>query len=346
LVRISEYPFTPDAAEMVRSAGYSLESLLDKVIFQPVRSRALERVRGAIDGQIPERRPDTEAEESIELLSYPMARVMISCLGDDLLLKRYAMAEAKLAYSRMQEESLEDLLALAGDLGLNPSREGDLLKLHFIDYLHGAHRLKSPRWKLVNRDLRGGMLTITQSEFSRLLEEVARDRIQRGLPLQVEPSVCKKLADYVAPLKSELAVIRANQRADLGQVTESAFPPCIRKMLSTVASGANLAHSARFALTSFLLQINMTPDQVVALFNTSPDFNEEKTRYQVEHIAGSSGTKYKPPSCATMATYGNCPGEDDLCRRIRHPMSYYERMLKSPRLVQKDLTRSKSEQPQ
>jgi DNA primase large subunit len=105
-------------------------------------------------------------------------------------------------------------------------------------------------------------------------------------------------------------------------VTESAFPPCIKKMLEQVAANVNLAHSARFALVSFLIQINMSVDQIVGLFNTSPDFDPEKTRYQVEHIAGSSGTKYKPPSCATMATYGNCPGEDELCRRIRHPLGY------------------------
>ncbi|MCK7525279.1 MAG: hypothetical protein MZV64_50560 [Ignavibacteriales bacterium] len=32
----------------------------------------------------------------------------------------------------------------------------------------------------------------------------------------------------------------------------------MKKMLSEVAKGMNLAHSARFALVSFLLQINMT----------------------------------------------------------------------------------------
>ena len=94
-----------------------------------------------------------------------------------------------------------------------------------------------------------------------------------------------------------------------------------------IGKGTNLAHTARFALVSFLLQINMSPDQVIALFNTSPDFDEEQTRYQVEHIAGSTGTQYKPPSCATMTTYGNCPGEDELCRRVGHPLSYYERKV-------------------
>jgi DNA primase large subunit len=75
-------------------------------------------------------------------------------------------------------------------------------------------------------------------------------------------------------------------------------------MLEQVASNVNLAHSARFALVSFLIQINISIDQIVGLFNTCLDFDPEKTRYQVEHIAGASGTIYEPPSCATMATYG------------------------------------------
>ena len=156
---------------------------------------------------------------------------------------------------------------------------------------------------------------------------MAREKVLKGLPLQVDEKICLNLAEYLNPLRAELEIIRARQKVDLGKVEEGAFPPCIKKMLSMVAKGINLAHSARFALVSFLLQINMSPDQVIALFNTSPDFDEERTRYQVEHIAGSSGTKYKPPSCATMTTYGNCPGEDELCRRVRHPLSYYERKV-------------------
>ena len=109
-----------------------------------------------------------------------------------------------------------------------------------------------------------------------------------------------------------------------GKLEPEHFPPCIVHILSNAQGGINLAHSARFALTSFLLNIGMSVDQVVMLFNVSPDFNEEKTRYQVEHIAGSTGTTYKPPSCSTLITYGNCYGKDQLCRTINHPLNYYK----------------------
>jgi DNA primase large subunit len=325
---ISEYPFTQEATEHVRRAGYSLDSLLEKPYFQPVRNRAVERVQGAIGGEIVDRKAGTESEQLAELLSYPLARVMLSCIGDDFLIRRYAVAEAKLAHGRMQQDKNNaEIPALANDLGFHPQGV-EPWKIHFSEFITAAHRMRSPKWKLVNRDLKDGYVTVTKEELTRLMEEMVRDRVLKGLPLDIKEDTCQKIEAYINPIKSELEKLKSANRVDLGKVTESAFPPCIKKMLEQVATNVNLAHSARFALVSFLIQINMSVDQIVGLFNTSPDFDPEKTRYQVEHIAGSSGTKYKPPSCATMATYGNCPGEDELCRRIRHPLGYYERRIR------------------
>ena len=326
-MKISDYPFAEEAADYVRRTGYSLESLVEKNSFRSVRSRAIERVEGAISGDIQDRQTSNDAALLAELLSYPMARVMISCLGDQLLVRRYALAEAKLAYSRMRKDP-ESILPMAEDLGIHPQGKDDPLRIHFSEYIRAAHRMRNPKWKLVNRDLMEGYLTITREELMRLMEEMVRDKVMKGLPLEVDEATCKKLAEYTAPIKSELEILKARQKVDLGKIEEGAFPPCIKSMLSQVSVGINLAHSARFALTSFLLQINMPVDDVIGLFNTSPDFDEERTRYQVEHIAGASGTKYKPPSCATMTTYGNCPGEDELCKRIRHPLGYYERRIR------------------
>jgi DNA primase large subunit len=325
-MKISEYPFTKEAAEYVRNADFSLESLLEKNYLQPMRIRAVQRVQGAINGEIPEGKSNTDSEIRAELLSYPLARIIISCLNDDQLIRRYAVAEAKLAHSRMKRNK-EDILELARDLDFDP-RGSEPWKIHFREYIRAAHRMRSPKWKLVNRDLKDGYITVTSDELARLIEEMVRDRVLKGLPLDIGEATCQKLEEYIRPIRSDLEALKSRNRVDLGKVTESAFPPCIKKMLQAVSSNSNLAHSARFALTSFLLQINMPTDQVIQLFNTSPDFDQEKTSYQVLHIAGNSGTKYKPPSCATMATYGNCPGEDDLCRRIRHPLSYYERRMK------------------
>ncbi|MPN40412.1 hypothetical protein SDC9_187949 [bioreactor metagenome] len=83
----------------------------------------------------------------------------------------------------------------------------------------------------------------------------------------------------------------------------------------------------RFAMTSFLLNVGMSVDEILNLFNISPDFDAEKTLYQIEHIAGATGNVYKPPACDTMRTYGNCVGKDRLCEKISHPLGYYERKV-------------------
>lgn len=329
---LADYPFSREAAARVKETGYSLEGLLEEPNREPrlsrlVRKRAADRVLGAVRGEI----PDERAHPLAELLSYPLARVMVSCLNDDLLARRYALAEAKLASKKMVREDQADLILLARDLDVHPQTEQAGLRIHFSDYLKAAHKMHSSGWKLVNRSLEGGWVSLTDQELARLLEERAKDRVGRGLPLQVPEEICQKLRSDLAQVEEELAAKRAEEKVDLGEVTEDAFPPCIRLILSQVAKGTNLAHTARFALTTFLLAVGMTVDEVVGVFNTSPDFNEEKTRYQVEHIAGRGGTAYRPPSCATMATYGNCPGEDRLCRWVNHPLSYYERKVKRGR---------------
>ncbi|HOO52873.1 MAG TPA: DNA primase large subunit PriL [Methanothrix sp.] len=326
---LSDYPFSREAAARVKETGYSLEGLLDDPNPQPrlsrlVRRRALDRVLGAVRGEI----SDERAHPLAELLSYPLARVMVSCINDDLLARRYALAEAKLAGKKMVREDQADLLLLARDLDVFPQSDQAGLRVHFSDYLKAAAKMKSPGWKLVNRSLEAGWVAVTGQELARLLEERARERVGRGIPLPVPEAICERLREELGQIEEELSAKRAEEKVDLGEVTEDAFPPCIREMLGQVAKGTNLAHTARFALTTFLLAVGMTVDEVVGVFNTSPDFDEERTRYQVEHISGRGGTAYRPPSCATMATYGNCPGEDRLCRWVSHPLSYYERKVK------------------
>lgn len=324
-MNIARYPFTLAAAEHVRSLKYSIDDLLDRRGFQPVRKRAIERLIGAIQGEIA---PDY-ASPDVELLSYPLCRVMVSCMEDDLLVRRYAMAEAKLFSSRMSPATeTAEVLEVASDLGMHPEPQDELFHLHFSQYISSAARMRSPSWRLVNRPMRRGFVNVTLAELIRLMEERVRDRVLKGLPIRDVAGPCSKLTELLEPVRSEHDAQKARSHVDLGRVQEEAFPPCIRAMLAQVSVGANLAHTARFALTSFMLRINMSADDVIGIFNTSPDFDIERTRYQVEHIAGSSGTSYRPPSCATMATYGNCPGEDDLCRRIRHPLAYYERRVR------------------
>ncbi|MCQ8903272.1 MAG: DNA primase regulatory subunit PriL [Methanothrix sp.] len=321
------YPFTHAAAEDIKLIDAPLEDVLRSRAFQPVRRRAVERVRGALQGEIPDADTSDTVKQSVELLSYPLARLIVSCIDDDYLLRRYVLAEAKLAHRRLKSSDTEEVLEIASDLGMGPLYDGENFRIHFVDFVMAAARFRSQKWKLINRTLDRGYLTVTREELLRLMEERIKDRIQEGLPLDAG-SICESLSDHLKSIRDELESSKQSSIVDLGEFRRDALPPCMRSLLEQLASGRNLAHTARFALTSFLLNINLSVEEIVGVFNNSPDFDEEMTRYQIEHIAGSTGTRYTPPSCSTMLTYGNCPGGDEICRRIRHPISYYRRRVR------------------
>ncbi len=71
----------------------------------------------------------------------------------------------------------------------------------------------------------------------------------------------------------------------------------------------------------------MSAEEIVRFYESSPDFDFELTRYQVEHIMGSSGTEYTSPGCSIMETYGNCAKGGEICKSISHPLSYYRKKL-------------------
>ena len=62
-------------------------------------------------------------------------------------------------------------------------------------------------------------------------------------------------------------------------------------LCDAASHGRHFGHVGRFTLTSFLLTIGMPPEKVAEVFKTSSDYNARLTRYQVEHIAGSTGVR-------------------------------------------------------
>lgn len=314
-MKLHPYPFL--ASDFI--SKFSTDELLFSASLEPARLRGKERVLQAIEGNI-KRNP--RLDDRIELLSHIFAKLIVSCIDDHYLMRRYAIAEAKFMRDFLMKESLPFLQNVSTELGIGANLEGENFKLHFSDYVELAPQL-GPKWKLVNRSIRRGWILITKEELTRLLQEKIRKRIQSSLPVKIDSSICKVVKKYSEDIK-----VRIKREGMFSLPSTRFFPPCMLNLLSRVGSG--LTHSARFALTSFLLNIGMERDEVIKIFSQTPDFDAEQTRYQVEHIAGrgGSGTKYVAPSCATMLTYQNCSKPDELCRKIRHPVSYYWRKRK------------------
>jgi DNA primase large subunit len=332
--RHARYPFLTAAREAVREADIDLAELV--AAGGPAVEHGLARVEHAIeDGTVgePHRRPRTE------LLSYPVARGLVSLVDQPVLTRRYARAEARTAAERLRADAEGEALRSAdrGELSLREFlAEFDLAsgadereqgyEMAVTAYLPLAASRSGDGWRLVNRDLADGRLPVSEAELFDLLETAVERRVEGGLPLDVPGTIAGELETGTARLEELLAGLDLTR--DIDTVAPELFPPCMKALLDRVQKGEHLAHHSRFAITAFLTSIGMSTDDIVELYEVNPGFGEEMTRYQTNHIRGEVGpTEYSPPSCATMQSYGDCVNMDDLCETIAHPLAYYEEAL-------------------
>ncbi|AAB90898.1 MULTISPECIES: DNA primase regulatory subunit PriL [Archaeoglobus] len=253
----------------------------------------------------------------LSLLTYIASRMIVSAM-EDWVRMRYAVNEASY-YSRLLREDVEEsgkepiVRLVAIDLGAKLKG----WKMHVSTFVRVSARIKDDKWRLVNRKLRNGWVETTKAEVLRGLEELLRMKLFEKVPVSEAVSEAVRELSRKAKRESEKFAM------DLGEVDLNCLPPCMREILSELQRGMNIPHTARFAITSFLLNIGMTVDEIIALFKSAPDFDDEKTRYQVEHIAGErgKGAEYTSPSCDTMRTYSNCVAD---CR-VSHPLIYYKK---------------------
>jgi DNA primase large subunit len=328
---LAKYPFLPGAAEFVGTHGPGMHDLLFDRAYARVRGRGVGRVRAALEDSVIEPLPaGGEPEALVELLSYGVGRMVVASLKVPYAARRSAMAEAKLAHERLVKEPPEVIADVAKLLGVRLQGQA----VHFTDYLRHSTPIKEAGWKLVNQPLRGGYVEVEPRRLARLLQEAVRLRIEAAAQHEPGPEVQRAFAEDIAALRklAEEQVAKF-QGGDLGPVQLQLLPPCMSKLLAQLQSGVNVPHTGRFALTSFLHTVGMGSEEIMRLFAAAPDFKEEMTRYQVEHITGkTSGTEYTPPGCPTMVTNGVCPMEelrreerDPFCihPRMHHPLTYY-----------------------
>ncbi|MCE8425046.1 MAG: DNA primase regulatory subunit PriL [Candidatus Methanoperedens sp.] len=331
----ADFPFISSAQKYVETLDFKLDELFSDRAFEQIRKRGKDRVLSAIgDGIIHYEYPDRVSAEK-ELLSYPVARILVSCIKDSYLIKRYALSEAKSSYDLIKKLPDGGLMDFASEFSISSRIDERSYVMHCTDYLR--HAIREQGWKLINRKMNRGWVYLSKVEFARIIEEAVRERIESGLPLDVPPHICASLEDYLIEIRNNLIARKSEfSIEEFKEIMPDCFPPCIVHALSGAQAGLNLPHSLRFALTSFLLNIGMNIDGIIEMFKVSPDFDEERTRYQVMHIHGAAGTAYTSPSCATMTTYGNCFGKEPLCDRISHPLSYYRKKARKT-YIQKNL---------
>jgi DNA primase large subunit len=335
LKELSHFPFLKKAQDHIKVRFSSLDSLLKESRGESLTSRAIERIRDALSKK-KIFAPEISDSVDDEIATYALARIIVSCVNDKQLIERLTRYEAERGYYFLVNEEewnqnykLEDsgysrlCITLSNELGIQITKD----RMPLTDYVELASSLHEDRFRLVNRRLARGFVEIKKEERYELLRERIRVLIRHDLPHKVPSSVCEKLAPPVASIKKEYQEQMLQQ---FGSINESAFPPCIQALVLALTAGSNLTHAGRFALTTFVHTIGMDVTGIAQMYARSPDFDQEKTMYQVEHITGrgGSGTEYIAPACAAMKTTGLCINRDKLCETVNHPLNYYRQKKK------------------
>jgi DNA primase large subunit len=346
----ARYPFFEGAREAVREADLSPAALVRADA--PAVERGRERVeRALMEGTVASETP-RRWDVDTEVLSYPIARILVSLVDTPAAVDKYAVAEAATARERFDADfaaaddpgreraSLEDALrefdladAVRPD-GEAPSgrrSRGGRRPTHYRvglgAYLGLAEAGWGQRWRLVNREVAAGEVRVTAEELSRLLEAAVERRVASGLPFAVRGSqggdaIAEALSDAVSDLGELLNDHDAAGRTSVEKVVPALFPPCMRTLVQRARDDGDLPATAEFSLTSFLVALGMDGDEVTTLLDADGK-GADRIETRVEYLAERDGTQYPPPSCATMKAYGDCVDPDERCETISHPLSYY-----------------------
>jgi DNA primase large subunit len=335
LFTLAKYPFLDDAKSYVKDEKVTVKELLDDSLYERSRAIALERLDNSFERKdVGVRSLASESDCMMELFSYPVARMITTCVNDQYFTKRYALGEAVHMYKLLLKEPLIFLLEISKEFNfdIDFNEEENKLRIYFIHYLkYAPTRYKT--WKMINREMSNGYVTINHKGLARLLQEALRERINNELlGKSCQERVKHVFSVDIQRLRNQVtAHLKKLEVEPVGKLELNLLPPCLKKILASIQAGENVPHMGRFALVAFFNSLKLNVNEIIKVFSTAPDFEEDKSRYQIEHITGGTGsTSYKSPGCDKMRTYGLCPSDelDEICRQINHPASYYKKQWK------------------
>lgn len=333
----ARYPFLEASRDAVEAADVDLAALVAEG--GPAVERGRERVqRALLEGTTDAQEPRAYSDRA-ELLSYPVARVLVSLLDIPGAVEKYAAAEAATARERFVDDFESDIeLKSAGDRrltldrlladfelsgGVEPAGDGRF-EVDVTAYLRLAGSLDGGEWRLVTRPLADGTVPVERPELYTMLREAVRRRVEDGLPLSVPDAISEHLDRELSAVRRSVADIDPPMSFDTA--APGLFPPCMEALLTRAREGERLPYHSRFALVSFLVAVGLDAEEVTALCDLE-GAPAEAIQAQVARLRDEDGGVAAPPSCAVMVEYGDCVNRDDLCETIPHPLSYYEANL-------------------
>lgn len=292
----AKYPFTPTAKEFLRA---------ERSIDWSVMERAAQRVADAQKGEISYIETNDRQLLEREILSFPIAKAIASlCTRTNAA--RWIAGEVKRAIKLLRSNNA-DVQKFAQQFELHISGYTVDVK-SYLKYIPKEHA-----GRLVVQNVRAGHIILDENRIFEVLAEVVSSAIQQGFPVpqqKIPTSILQDVKDFANKISSRFKEYAREIRA-FGE-----FAPCMAQIIRALENGDKVSHIARWTVATYLLRRNVSEERVVELFKATPNFNEKRTRYHIEHIKRKG---YTVPSCEVIDSYGLCIAK---CG-IKSPLQYW-----------------------
>jgi len=327
-----------------------------------IKERILEFFKGAFN-KIEDFSFYMDDETNIDF--YIGIKIFLSILNNKQIANRIAELYSKITYKSLNKETNNEfnLYYIYKDLNLDvvyseesviykkiKVKDQDLnlktkFRIHFIDYLKLASNLRDNYRKLVNNSLSNGYVFIQPDDLNRLLQEYVRIKFLSQINIEdlreelFKNPIFKNLYDIISEHweeKKEEFEYSFEMGFKKDQDVSKFLPPCIQEILVKVKEGQNLIHTERLGIVWFLNALKYPEEEIINLFSSLPDFDRDKTGYQVRYAIKKG---YSPYSCKTLKSYNLCMAKkykDKLClngyfsrkyevqKKISHPLFYVQ----------------------
>lgn len=303
----SKYPFLKDSLIQLNLTEYTLNDIIsnDNIVELTIKH---------INNSVKEIYIFDELEDcNIEVFSFILSKIILSSINDKKLIDLFC----KYYYERIKYYLLMESPKTINNISKMYGFNYKSYRLCLYSYVELVYNNNEPKWKLINRDIINGNIVLAEED----VDDILAMYIIRDIKMSIKNNIKNELSEYLTDIIEKIEYKRKKYiNSYSSYYNGNEYPPCIEAIKNAINNGTNVSQTARFLITAYLHTIGIENDDIIELFNNSPDFNYNKTKYQVDYITGKNGKEYMPQNCKTLKTYGLCVSSK--CGKIVNPLQF------------------------
>jgi DNA primase large subunit len=326
---LAKYPFLNEASLYVKETHFDLQEF-DRMEMNFILDRSFIKIENFLkNGET----NYTLEKFEIEILTFLASLLILKSTSIEILTKKFALLES-MRFEKYLIEDLKDsfkderkrlvLLKIFNEVfKINIYLEkivNEYYKIKVVDYVKRSVHFHEEEWKLINRSVKDGYVYLNANEIVRLFRNELSLLIVEKVKNMKLATFPNQVINKSQKLKSYWESVNRTYNINYGP-KKSVTPPCIQHLYDSIENGENLPHSARLLLATFLLFSGKSIEDIIDVFKKLPDFKENVTRYQLEHLSGKKGgsKKYFVPSCEKIKIEELCY-QTNVCKGIINPI--------------------------